>query len=318
VSLFSKEFDYDYQVIELVTKLAANLHANTLIFMIGIPNSTSPVQDEFIQEIKLLFGISLSVFLFVLFFQPFDLNHLNFNNKLLFIAGLGAITFLMLVFFHLVLPRVMPNLFKADEWEFVNVYLLSALFIILNSVALAFYLRFAGTVSLSMYMMFKVVFISAAAIIVLRFYHNTRELKHQIRLLYTKNNKLNALLTESKEGRNLETIEIYSENKSEKLEIKLIDLVLIKSADNYIEVVYLDNGQFRKKLIRNTLKSIEDMLQKFPWFIRCHRTGIINVEYIDKLTRSYSGYKIYIKGYDNEVSVSRQYLLKVREAFNRA
>ena len=65
------------------------------------------LSDPIKHDLKVLFSIGLGVFLFVLFFQPFELNHFTFNNRLLFLAGFGAIVFLVMVFFHIVLPVYM-------------------------------------------------------------------------------------------------------------------------------------------------------------------------------------------------------------------
>ena len=52
-------------------------------------------------------------------------------------------------------------------------------------------------------------------------------------------------------------IEILSENKSDSLQLLHHNIVAIKSADNYIQVYYLENNMLKKKLLRNTLRNIE-------------------------------------------------------------
>ena len=49
------------------------------------------------EDRKLFLSISFGVFLFVLFFQPFLIDHVDFNNMLLIVAGLGGIVFLFMV-----------------------------------------------------------------------------------------------------------------------------------------------------------------------------------------------------------------------------
>lgn len=43
------------------------------------------------RELKLFFWMSVGVFLFILFFQPFPLDKFDFNNRLLFVAGVAGI-----------------------------------------------------------------------------------------------------------------------------------------------------------------------------------------------------------------------------------
>ena len=266
------------------------------------------------HDLKVLFSIGLALFLFVLFFQPFELNHLTFNNKLLFIAGLSTITFLTMGLFHIGLPLIWPKFFKISDWENEPVYMIIAFIWVFSSVAFAFYLRYVGSIELSLYLMFKIAVICIAPAVVLQLYYKNQSLRHQVHLLQENTTKLRSLLSNFEKDPATGHIELFSENKSEKVELQIADLALVRSADNYIEIIYKENEQFKKKLLRNTLRNVEDMLSFYPIFIRCHRTCIINKTFIEKMIRNYAGQKILIKGYDAEIPVSRQYLLLVKEA----
>ena len=43
------------------------------------------------KNLGLFLSISFGVFLFVLFFQPFNLDYFEFNNRLIFVAGMATI-----------------------------------------------------------------------------------------------------------------------------------------------------------------------------------------------------------------------------------
>ncbi|MBN2273564.1 MAG: response regulator transcription factor [Bacteroidales bacterium] len=275
------------------------------------------INDELKHDLKVIISISLALFLFILFFQPFELNHLAFNNKLLFIAGLGTITFLVMVFFHSAFPNIWPRFFKTSEWENEPVYLISGLIWIISSAAYAFYIRYVGSVELSMFLMFKIIIICFVPVAVLQFYDKYRALRHQVSLLHESLTKLSKTISKYEKDTDSKHIEIYSENRSEKMNLPLVDLAFIRSADNYIEIVYKEHEQFKKRLIRNTLRNAEEMLSLNPDFIRCHRTCIVNKHLIDKIVHNYTGQKIVIKGYDKEIPVSRQYILLVKEAISK-
>jgi len=76
----------------------------------------------------------------------------------------------------------------------------------------------------------------------------------------------------------------------------------------------MEGNHIKKKLIRNTLKNTELHIKQYSNFIRCHRTCIVNMHYIEKLNHDYNSYWLKIKGYDEKIPVSRQYLLKLKEA----
>ena len=108
-------------------------------------------------------------------------------------------------------------------------------------------------------------------------------------------------------------VKILSESQTDKIEVHPDDLMLIRSADNYVMIVYKDEESVKKKMLRNTITNIQSKLRKFPQFLRCHRTCIINSHYIVNLENSYKGYSLKILDYEDEIPVSRQYILNVKE-----
>jgi DNA-binding LytR/AlgR family response regulator len=109
-------------------------------------------------------------------------------------------------------------------------------------------------------------------------------------------------------------IEFESENKSEYFQLFLHQIMLIKSSSNYVEVVYKQGNKISKRLIRNTLKTTEEQFSKYPSLIRCHRSFIVNKNYIQKVAKGTDGLRLTLFDYPQEIHVSRQYVLKVKEA----
>lgn len=264
-------------------------------------------------SLKVYLEISIGIFFFILFFSPFELNHLDFNNQLLFIAGCSGITFLFLSLFYILIPWIFPKLLTSVVHEKRIFVLINIFLCIISSTAYAFYIRYVGGVSLSMFLEFKIVLICLVPIITLALVIENKSLKDQIDSLRESNIKLK-MMTQDNTGINMEIIQFISDNKSDKIDLFAGDILLIKSAENYVEIVYKDNESNKQKLIRTTLRNIEEQLRKYPEFVRCHRTCIINTKYILKLSSSYQGHRLKIVNYDQEVPVSRQYLLDVRKA----
>ena len=264
-------------------------------------------------SLKVYFEISLGIFFFILFFRPFELNHLDFNNQLLFIAGCSAITFLMLCLFYIMIPWIFPKLLTSAVHEKRLFVLINILVCIISSTAYAFYIHYVGGISLSMYLVFKIVLICLVPIITLALVIENKSLKHQIDSLRESNIKLKIMMHENTNDQK-EAIQFISDNKSDKINLLPEDILLIKSAENYVEIVYKEGEKSKQKLIRTTLRNIEEQLRKFPEFVRCHRTCIINTKYILKLSSDYQGNRLKIMDYSEEIPVSRQYLMDVRKA----
>ena len=62
-------------------------------------------------------------------------------------------------------------------------------------------------------------------------------------------------------------------NRSDKLQVDPKRIVCLSSAQNYVEIHYLEQGVLQKKLLRTTLKTISAEL---PNLIQVHRSHLIN------------------------------------------
>jgi len=269
------------------------------------------LNNQLKYNLKLNFNTSIGVFLFILFFQPFNVNYENVNNLIIFFSGFAGIVFILNNLILIVLPAIFPKTLKIGWWEVGPPFLLNALMLALNSVAFSFYLRYVGGTVLSFYIVFQIVLIVLSLIITIRLIFIIRFQRHHIELLKKR-------LNDNSKPVHIETpgisdvIELYSENNAEKVKLNNQSIYTIKAADNYVEIQYKDNGNFQKKLLRNTLKNIETQLLKYPNFLRCHRTFLININHVNKLTRNYSGHQLILNNTE-EIPVSRHYLLKVKE-----
>lgn len=66
---------------------------------------------------------------------------------------------------------------------------------------------------------------------------------------------------------------IRGENRLDILKINKSDLVCISNAQNYVEIFYLENDKLQAKLIRSSLKKVQD---DFGFLIQIHRSHLIN------------------------------------------
>jgi hypothetical protein len=266
------------------------------------------------DELKLFLSISIGLFLFVLFFQPFPLERFEFDDRLIFVAGLGTIVFLAMVLIRVVLPWLIWSNYHINRERGFLSYLGGFIILAICSVAFAFYLRYVGRVSVNFYIMIKVILICFVVPLTLHLFDAFKELKKQNESLIMENKEVHKQVEKYEEDYLNKSIDFFSENFTEKLSLLIADVAFIKSADNYVEIVFKEGDILRKKLIRNTLKNIEHQIKPYSNFIRCHRVWIVNLHYIEKLESDYNNYLLAIKGYNEQIPVSRQYLLKLKEA----
>lgn len=263
-------------------------------------------------HLRLFLGISLGVFLFVLFFQPFPLDRFDFNNRLLFVAGLGTIVFLLLIFRTLLPQRGFRDNQENPE-GIAPSYIGDLLLLASNSVAIAFYLRYVGVIDITFYIMFKVFLISLAPLVILRISESFREIKNQYESLIKHQINLQKQLEKYEDDFLSKSIEIVSENRNENLKLQIADIAFLRSADNYVEVYHREGDHFKKELIRSTLKNIENQIKPYSNFVRCHRTCIVNSHFVEKLNKNFNNHWLSLRNTSEKLPVSRQYLLTIRE-----
>ncbi|MFC2116840.1 LytR/AlgR family response regulator transcription factor, partial [Bacteroidota bacterium] len=216
----------------------------------------------------------------------------------------------------IILPLLIPKWFIISEWESGPPTILSFLFLTLSATAFAFYIRYVAEVFLTLYIMFKVLLVCLLPLLILIILYRNKSLRRIIGILQDQNKYYFSKIGEYEKIEGEEEIDIHSDNKSDKLRLKYKNIVSIKSADNYIEIYYLDNGLPEKKLLRSTLRNIELQLTDQRNFIRCHRTSLVNVMFIEKLVRNYSGHNLKMSCLEETIPVSRQYLIQVKEAIS--
>lgn len=265
------------------------------------------------EYLKVYISISLGVFLFVLFFQPFSLDSFDFNNRILFVAGFGLIVFLFLILIRVVFIGLFAKGENEEGERTFTSYLSDFVLLALTAVAVAFYLRYVGQLDITIYSVLKIVIICLSLPVVLNVSDIVKHTKLKNRQLIYELRQMQEKVNQLSETQVDKFVELISESNSDNFQVQISNMVYVKSADNYVEVGYMEGDDLIKKLIRNTLKNIEQQLKVYNNLVRTHRTCIVNTQYIDKLNRNYNTWWISLTETRETIPVSRQYLMLVKE-----
>ena len=122
------------------------------------------------------------------------------------------------------------------------------------------------------------------------------------------------LITKPAESHFDESILLVGDNKKDKLEIKLSNLIYIESIGNYIQVSYLHNGKIAKKVLRGAIKRIESETTQYSTLVKCHRAFIVNIDHVASVKGNSQELKITLKNIDIEIPVSRNNSQKIKNA----
>lgn len=253
----------------------------------------------------LLTGTIVFVFLFI--FRPFGMYRFETLQIALITAGYGILTALMVLANAYIWTALFPDWFREEKWTTGKEILFILWIIFCIGLANAFYsvYIFNDTVSWSYLIQFQffTMLVSLIPVTVNVF---------TVQLVLTRRNLKAALeLTEKLNyKKRLDAspgIEVLfqSENRKEEFRIPASALIFITSADNYIEIHYLEAGQEKKKLLRGTLRAARDDLRSLTAFYRCHRAFIVNLDRVISVSGNSQGYRLRLKGTSVDIPVSR-------------
>lgn len=267
------------------------------------------------RYLKTYLGISIVVFLFMLFFQPFSAEFLEFESKSLFFAGFGLICFLFLFAAQIVFqgPLMQQEDPILENALTASLYYLS--YVICTSLAFLFYIRYVGKSTVTFITLIRVLVICTGTIVVAGVQRHLSSVLSKYHRLLVESRSAQDKLKQFSESYANRYIELISENDSDHLRIQASAIVFVRSAENYVEVGYQEGNEVKKKMIRNTLKNVEQQLRTFNNFIRTHRTSIVNILNIERLHKNFNTYWLSLVNTNETIPVSRQYLMAVKELF---
>ena len=264
---------------------------------------------------KIYLGISISVFLFILFFLPFTPVSFEFENKLLFFTGLGLIClislFILQILFQPFLLQNNSNIIDNSLISSIYYFLLVAV----TSLAFVFYLRFVGHIAMTFTIVIRVIVICTGIAVSMHLKKSIASAQNNYKKLLVENRNVQDKLKQFSESYTNRYIELQSDNESDNFRVQVSAIVFVKSADNYVEVGYVEGEEVKKKMIRNTLRNAEQQLKDFNNFIRTHRTSLVNIQNIEKLHKNFNSYWLSLINTNEIIPVSRQYLMSVKDLF---
>ncbi|MFN3555148.1 MAG: LytR/AlgR family response regulator transcription factor [Bacteroidales bacterium] len=265
------------------------------------------------KEQILFLGIGFGLALFILIFQPFPFEHLDFDSRIIVGASWGMITYALLVAVRVIIPCYMPISHTPGKKKPSFLWPGNLILFFSYFVTLLLFLYLAASVKPNFLIAFKASIISLIPSVSLSFFDKLRKFKSLSKQLQSENRRLHEILDQKKEEAQHKMIEFYSDNKSDKFCVENSYILFIRSSDNYVEVHYSDGSQTLKRLLRNTLRNVELILLSHPNFMRCHRICIVNIHKIKRLNGNCSNGSLSMEDSDENLPVSRQYYLSLKE-----
>ncbi len=104
----------------------------------------------------------------------------------------------------------------------------------------------------------------------------------------------------------------FEVDKFKKVNIEIENIIYVEAFGNYINVFYIDNG-VKKITVRDTITNIEHKIKEAKVIYKPHRSYLVNLQTIEKITGDSQGLKLHLKLTDKVVPVSRNRIKEFRK-----
>lgn len=124
----------------------------------------------------------------------------------------------------------------------------------------------------------------------------------------------NAELRAKESGADATLVKFHDDHSRLKLSVDPAAVLYISAEANYVKIHYLENEKVREFLLRNSMKSLETIAERYG-FVRCHRSYYVNPRHIKVLVRNKDGIIMaeMIEDGLRQIPVSKQYYASLSE-----
>lgn len=248
---------------------------------------------------QLLYGGFLCIYLssILIFLEPFDTDQYSSNYKELLLFGYGVLVFLI-AFFQL---RITYLIFlkNGKSWKIRNEFWSVFFFFLISGTILYIYNCYIinkSSYSLSDHFRFYYKILGSFIPIILPIKILLRNRLSQVELT---NSEL--------EG---ESLSIKGKGKDEALNVERNNLIFIKGEGNYLKIFYLENGETKHKLIRQTIQFVSN---QFDFIQRTHKSYLVNPSFIQKIEGNSQNAKVILNVENYSIPLSKTYFSKMTD-----
>jgi len=251
------------------------------------------------SHLALSLGLGVWIFIFLFFIEPFELGRFSLSLKLFLISVyciIEAVSYIIPLQYQKIVIK------QQDNWYYKNEFIFILLLVLVGFIFNYSFYWIAvphQTKAYSIPLFIELIY-GPAILIVLPFVGISRVLISQKREEVIKEKEIP------------EKVTIQGEGKNEFTKLKLVQLVYVKSADNYVEVYYVEENTLHQKVLRGKISKIH---KDFPELIKTHRSYLINPYHFKEFkTESDKFYSLL--DYGVKVPVSRTFKKAVIEHCN--
>ena len=260
--------------------------------------------------------LGLLVYVILASFHPFGLHSVPTPKRYFVEMGFGFITFAIVATNMFLLPKLFPKFFYEDNYKVYLDVIFTLLTVAIISIGNTLFLHFLDFIDLSIpYISMSILYTTLVGIFPVFFLtlmKYNRYLKQNLKDAAEISSAINAK-DQAEDSRTVYKFTGLSDNDT--IEVDSNKILFVQSQRNYIQFFYNKNDNCTSKLIRATMKEVEESLTEFPNLQRCHRSYIVNIDKIKSIDGDSLGYNLHLDNCTEPVPVSRSYTKIFKQRF---
>lgn len=265
--------------------------------------------------------ISLLVFTILFIFKPFGISMITSEWRFWIILGYGVVTAMAVSVQIYLSPLLFPRYYDENRWTVGrNIFSTTITLILVALGNIAYGYVFGITwqhlnISVFLSALFITVAVGIFPIVLITILRQNRLLSISLREAGRINDSLGRGRhnpNSSQMQQNESVITLSGTGKGDLLEMPASQLLFIEACGNYIKVNYLKNNMTAQKMLRATIKQIEDGIIDYPSIVKCHRAFLVNLSAIRQISGNSQGYRLTLNGTEDEVPVSRAFTSTIK------
>lgn len=275
----------------------------------------APVNDK--PWLSVLLCIVVVIFILAIF-EPFSFR-LNSLSQFWVLIGFALTTMIVTSVAFVLLPLIFKKFYDPNKWTIGRSLLNNVFILIIMGVGVVCYDYFIVMNQLPQYFpmgflvdLFATLTIGIVPISIITIISQNNTLKRNL----NSSEEINQILSERVKSLSTNDDDFITLKGSikESMSLKPEDIVYIESEGNYVNVYYKQDNKITHRLLRSTIKQMEESLQNYPMLIRCHRAFVVNTNYISDTRGNAQGYQLTLYDVSQEIPVSRTYLKNIKDA----
>lgn len=234
------------------------------------------------------------------------------NLRIAFLSGL--VSAMGETAHYYLLPRLFPRWHDTQYWT-VGKQVLSTMTMLLTIATsiYAFYVvvfRMPVSLPVLFYFVFIFLLITPLPLTFGLMWSRNLELQRNLRLANELNERIMEKLSEEKRPKESDSSKkaiTFPDGRNSDFTVSPENILFICSEGNYVNVVFFQEGQCKEKMLRCTMKTIEQKMESCAEIVRCHRSFFVNLSKVKMVTGNVQECLLHFDELRQTVPVSRSY-----------